>query len=285
LTTDSDLLVLSVEKDLASPPDPGRPYPASWEFSRLYLEADGYAAVQSEPIPFDEDWADEYNRANQVEIEFPNVPSVIESRGTTREIEIILREPGERYLCFVDDDRKPVAGFKVSTYLYFSRSNHCAVPMGERLLAEGTSGRDGCLVVPDGQFEYRFDFESGPYERAGFDFLENGGPWELVSYLSDRVTVISLHKWRKQPLEMFVTRDGVPAVNETLAGWHVACTCWCGDEPIAETDKNGRISLREFYPEEWESVSIFFGPQIGKVWEADPKRFPIDQVIRVDWNE
>ena len=143
-----------------------------------------------------------------------------------------LRKPQERYLQFVDDEQWPVPGVVVTSHLFFSHANHCAVSMDERFLAEGISVQDGRVQIPDGDFEYLIYFEKPSYWLSGFDQFNppfGASPWEYLTYLEGQEIMVGLHKLTKQPLRMVVTRDGVPAADEILWGWWIGCTCFCGD--------------------------------------------------------
>ncbi len=110
--------------------------------------------------------------------------------GETKEIELILREPQERYLLFVDDNQEPVSDVKVKTYMFWSNSNHCGAPSGANFLTEGHSDEQGRVMIPDGEFEYLLEIEQAS-DQLETDSRFN--PMSPTMYLSSPETVIKLH--------------------------------------------------------------------------------------------
>jgi hypothetical protein len=250
----------------------------------LYFEAKGYTAVRSEKIWFIGSQIGVDEPDDEVVIEFHNGPRARILKGEKQEIELILREPQERRLRFIDDSQNPVPGVKVRSYMFWSSSNHCGNPQGANFLAEGVSDEEGFINIPDGEFEYLLEFEKPLYHLK--EPMKGIAPMRLITYLSNQEIVIELHKLNKKPLELFVQKDGEPQPNKTLYGQWIGCPCGLCEHEIAVTDENGKISLDEFYPEEWEWLFFIKGDQFGAgSWQANPKEFSGTEVIEVELSE
>lgn len=282
LTTESDLLVLALNDDAVPIQSEGQF--GYWSAYRLYVEAEGYAAIESEPMSLigTPGWTSEEEPATEVVVKFPNNPPLTVQAGETGEMDLILRKPRARTLRFVDDDRAPVQGVEVTSYMYETGANRCGSPWG-RFLAEGISDKAGRVAIPDGDWEYILWFDKPGYHRQEFQgYYTLWGPMELVTYLSSEETVIPLHRLRKQPLRMLFRSNGVPLANEPVYGQWIGCRCSLCEELLATTDEAGRIEMDEFYPEEWAFLFVF--GQDGFDWESDgdPKEFPAGEVIEVE---
>lgn len=283
LTVESDLLVVSLDKNTMPPPDYEHAQ-GDWRDCRLIIEADGYVTVQSRTMHCI-GMVSQGGPATQAIVDFPNGPRVEVPQGETREIELTLRKPQERYLRFVDDDQEPIQEVTVTTVVFYSNDNHCGWWINDHL-AKGTTDQDGRVLIPDGDFEYGLRFDKPLYLLRE---PESPYPMSFIGYLSSTETVVKLHRMTKQKLEMLVTKDGQPLANATLSGDWIFCPCWCyGGMEIATTDENGRILLTDFYPEEW--YSIFFWPDGAEwyIWEADPAELSGDEITHVelpDWND
>lgn len=275
--TADDLLVLPLEEDSVRSYWPWT-VGDLWHEYRLYIEADGYVSMMSKPMSFI-GMETRPGLATQVVVEFHNRPKVTISEGETVEAVLTMRRPQSRYLRFVDDDRKPVSGVGVTSHMFWTNANHCGIPTAT-LLADGVSDEDGRVLIPDGDFEYAFELSKPFYHLRDWD---KDGPMYLVTYLSDHETAVELHRLQKQSLEMIVQKDGTPLSNETLFGHWIGCPCGLCAAEIATTDENGRISVDDFYPEEW--AFIYFRAKEKLTWEADPKLFSGGEVIEVELSD
>jgi hypothetical protein len=266
LTTKSDLLVLSLEKDSMPPPDYNYAQ-YDWEHCILYVEAKGYVPVQSKPMECI-GMETGCGPSTQVAIEFPDGPAIEIRKGETGEIELRVRKPQDRYLRFVDDDQEPVPGVQVTSGIFWTNANHCA-HWTVGWLGEGPSDQEGRVAIPDGDFEYALAFEKPFYHLKQNNVAD---PMALITYLSDEETVIELHKLQKRRLEMTVLMNGKPLVGETLWGAWIGAPCGLWEQELATTDENGRIVIEDFYPEEW--IEIFLWPYDADrpVWSADPQQ-------------
>lgn len=283
LKTQGNLLVLSLEKEQLRQTWPEDGWVRAENYF-LYLEADGYVSVRSKPMYLIGAKTQTGELAEKVVIEFHQGSKTTILKGETKEVDLMLREPQDRYLVFVDEAQHPVSDVKVKSYMFWSNSNHCGYPSGSTLLAEEISDKEGRVAIPDGEFEYLLEFEKELYhlkEQPLFD------PMKLITYLSTQEIIIELHSLNKQPLEMVVKQNGIPQPNKKLYGQWIGCPCGSCPHEFATTDEKGRISLDEFYPEEW--LWIYFlneGPlEDGHAWSTDPKEFSGTEVIEVELPE
>jgi hypothetical protein len=255
----------------------------------LYLEARGYAPVQSEEFHWlGAPGPTSGSRLSRTEIAFQSGERVTVGEGEDAELELTLREPGPRSLRLVDDRGKAVQGVRVTSFVFWSAWNHCGVLSGVKRLGEHASDAEGRVPVEDGDLEYAFllgeilERHYGLKDAASFVHRN----WEdadeyFVTRLHVRETTVRLHRHRAVPLNLRVSRNGIPAREETLWGQPAACHC-AGDcvVSVATTDKDGRIRISEFYPEEW--AVIFLGNNDERLWEVYPDKLPSTGVVPVD---
>ncbi|MBN1933346.1 MAG: hypothetical protein JW934_01710 [Anaerolineae bacterium] len=278
LTSENNLLILPLEEELI------RSYWNSdvrgyWHDYGLYIEAEGYVSVLSKPMYFIGTEQNFGDISTKVVIEFPNGPKAEIREGQTVDIELTLREPQSRSLCFIDDDQSPVAEIGVVVYMFWSRANHCGALMEPLLLAKEISDENGCVPIPDGDFQYTLELEKPFYHLKN---PVNVGPMALDTYLTDQETVLELHKLRKQSLEMIVRKNGQPLANKILLGQWIGCPCMLCSVEIATTDVSGRIFVQDFYPEEWSFIFFQAEEGGGIAWEMDSKALSGIQLIQVE---
>jgi len=172
--------------------------------------------------------------------------------------------------------------------VFWSAWNRCAVLSGLKRLGEHVSDAEGRVPVEDGDLEYAFllnELLERHYTlKDAASFVDAN--WEdtdqyFVTRLRGRETTVRLHRTRPVPLNLRVSRNGMPARDETLSGQPAACRR-AGDcvVSVATTDKDGRIWISEFYPEEW--AVIFLGNEDERLWEIYPDKLPSTGVVRVD---
>jgi hypothetical protein len=275
LITESDVLVLPLSKEamrLYLSDDIQR----EWEFYRLYVEAEGYAAVASQPMRL---VGEGDTPPPWVLVEFSEETKARLPKGHVLEMELVLRESQSKYLCFADDNDQPVPGVEVKSYVFWATLGHCGALQGE-LLAQDVSGQDGCVSIPDGEFQYAFELWK-PHFHLNIPSWD--GLMRLITYLPDQRTVVSLHRLRKQPLEMIVQRNETPVADVALEGQWFSCPCGLCAVSIATTDEEGRISVEDFYPEEWSY--LFVRGEDEFLWKADPRRFSGTKVVVVELRE
>lgn len=246
----------------------------------LYIEAAGYAPVRSAPFGPPGKWAGSPGEAG---LSFPGGESMTLSRDKTMEAVVVLRRPVKRSLMLVDEDG-PAKGVTISTYMYWSSSNHCARLSGARLLDTTASGGDGMVEVPDGDFEYAFEIAADDMGLVLRDPKLSEYPGRLITSLKDERTVVKLHRRKSVKLTMRVTKNGVPAAGEALYGCMAdcpggVCASCCG--PLATAGPDGVINLPVFYPEAYKSIYVPAADG-SRLFEADLGKLSLERPIEVD---
>jgi len=132
----------------------------------LYIQADGYASVRSEPflwIGAVDIESGKAKRVSELKINFPDGSGITVPEGENRKSKLVLRKPQARYLRFIDDEGKSVSGVSVTSSMFWSASNHCGFLNGVDLLDESVSDAEGRVLVPDGDIEYVFELQKPHY--------------------------------------------------------------------------------------------------------------------------
>jgi hypothetical protein len=191
---------------------------------------------------------------------------------------------GPRSLLLLDDDGRPVSGAEVTSYMYWSSSNHCARLSGARLLGTAVSDADGVVEVPDGDFEYAFEIAASDMGLVLSDPELPEYPERLVTTLRGEETVVNLHRRKSVTLTMRVLKSGVPVAGQMLYGCMAdcpggVCASCCG--PLSASGPYGIITIPGFYPESYKS--IYITDDSGEnLFEADPGKLSLERPIEVD---
>jgi len=265
--------------------DPDKPYTYDEAFAYIdeafiYIEADGYAPACSGAFRFP---GNSGVSPGYTVVLLPGGATVKVKDGEGMHATVAFRRPERRSLLLMDESG-PVSGVTVSTYMYWSSSNHCARLTGARLLGMSVSGGDGVVDVPDGDIVYAFEIAADDMGLVLADPELPEYPERLVTTLADEKTVVKLHRRKKVALTMRVTKNGVPVPDETLYGCMAdcpggVCASCCG--PLSTTDAYGVISIPGFYPEAYTSIYIQSADG-DKIFEADPRKLKLDGPIGVD---
>lgn len=248
----------------------------------LYFQADGYAAVRSDPFLWLGSHGPPFGPPVTVcEIKFPRGKKITLRERDSAEMELVMRKPRPKTIRLVDDDGNPAVGIPVNSYMFWSDSNHCGHLSGADLLGRSKSDLQGRVVIADGDFEYAIELERGRYT------LKSPGavpilPPRLLTFLDSSETIVKLHRWVRRTLDLRLSRNGMPVPGQVLVGRLADCPCGaCAGQIGGVSDSQGMIRIPEFYPEEWEYV--FFENQRGQlIWKADPRQWPKDRTIEVD---
>lgn len=226
---------------------------------RITLRADGYEAVASDHF----EWLK--GPGDRTSIRFPGGRTVPIAGGRTEVVTIPLRRPIARQLRIVDRAGRPVSDAKITIRETLARTNHCGVPEGETLF-EGPVGADGGVPLPEGQREF-----SVSVWKPHFAYVPR------TPYVSDWLdgrfdspdAVITIEKMERRTLQLEVRHsDGTPAVVRLMGSW--AAGCMFSGVPIGKTDQRGRLTLEEFYPEEFSNIGVEVPG--GATWLFDPRK-------------
>ena len=245
--------------------------------ARLLLRAAGCAPVVSRLFVWPGGLQDAGGaKVTAAKIAFPAGPAALVSVGSTKKLAVKFRRPGVRVLRFVDDDGSAVADVKVRTYVFLTNANHCGHLEGEPL-GESRSDVLGRTTVSDGDFEYAFELEKDHFvlrEPQSPDY-----PMALIRELAEHETTIELHRRRARTLELAVRTASGPAAGAELEGCLSGCpggTCGACCGVIASADRQGKIRLEEFYPEDYTKISI--SDDRGDALSGDPREIASGQV-------
>lgn len=255
----------------------------------LLLQADGYAAIRSEPFrwmggggPPNSSFV---GRVVQTTIRIPKGRRIVVPEGESVEAEVVFYKAIPRFLRLMDDRGKPVQGVRVTSFAIWSASNHCGALETRESVATHVSDRDGRVPVPDGNFEYAFlldlDTQRQALQPAA---LDAEGSTDKQSYftgrLVDKETQVVLHSLRVVPLTLRVWTANKPDSGEILWGRPEPCPCGgaCVTK-LATSDGDGWLRIPDFRPEKWSGV--FFGDEDRPLWEVDPGKLPRTGVISV----
>lgn len=117
----------------------------------LYLKASGYASVVSNPIH----WigTETGGLGKNVVISFPRSKITAVSIGQKGSLTVSFRKPNDRFVKLSDGKGNPMAGAKVKTYVYWSKSDNGDLN-GADFLGEGISDATGRVPIVDGDFTY-----------------------------------------------------------------------------------------------------------------------------------
>jgi len=253
----------------------------------LYVQAEGYAPVRSEPFLWLGSRAGDRGRdADVVTIDFRQGLPARLREGERAERTITLRRPRPRRVSLVGDDGRPLGGVRVLAYMFWSASNHCGVLRGAEPLGEYVSDEAGGLMLADGDFEYALMLEEsrsafrlppGPGVTAVIQHL--GSPTSgdylstLVSFLQPPNTTFRVHRFARRPLHARILCGGRPVAQVTLMCSLANCGCGACSGPLGTSDAMGRIVVDDFYPEEIEELFIC-GPDGKRTWQMSRRALP-----------
>jgi len=235
--------------------------------ARLILQAEGYAPVVSKPFL----WMGGVETPggppkSSVDIEFLSGAWMHLEQGESKQLTVPFRRPVERTLRFLNPAGQPVPGVGVRYSLLLASSNHCGSVEGE-LLAEGSSNEAGEFNVPDADAELAFEFTKA--HHVLLNPQDPDQPMHFTGLFPGSLNTVSLREMERRPLHLQIT--GLEDVSGlTLSACMAACPCGACCGQIAESDAEGRIELEEFYPEEYERLTLL--DRRGQaVWQSTPR--------------
>jgi hypothetical protein len=123
----------------------------------VYLKAQGYASVCSNPIHWMGTETDGLGK--DVVISFPRSKTLALSKGQKSSLTVDFRKPVERFVKVSGVNGKPLAGVRVRSYVYWSKTDDGDLN-GADLLGEGFSDETGRVPVIDGDFTYALKIQS-----------------------------------------------------------------------------------------------------------------------------
>ena len=249
--------------------------------ARLILQAEGYAVVTSRtffPLGIENPAVGlPGTSVDTVSIQFEGMPAVLIKEGETKELRVPFRRPVPQILRAMDEHGKPLAGVRIIDRLLFAQSNHCGAVEGETLV-QGETSASGEMKIPDVSGECAFEMgDLRHYALQESRIAEI--PIVAIRQLRAPVTTIVLRALEKKGLlQLEFTNDGVPAVGLQLISCLDHCCGACCGTIEGETDQNGRVLLKDYYPEEIRLVLV---DSTGKVhWQGN-----VPEPDKSGWNK
>ena len=197
--------------------------------------------------------------------DFPAAVQVPIAGGRTEVVTIALRRPVARRLRILDRGVRPISDAKITIRETLARTNHCAFPEGETLF-EGPVGADGGIPLPEGQREF-----SVSVWKPHYDYVPRTpyvSDW-LDGRFDSPAPVITMEKLERRTLQLELRHpDGTSAVVQVMGNW--AAGCMYSGVTIGKTDQRGRLTLKEFYPEEFSGIGV--EAPGGATWLFDPRK-------------
>jgi hypothetical protein len=239
--------------------------------ARLILEARGLAPISSDLF----DWMNaagplSESTSRAVTIRFPGAAPLRIRAGARRDITLTFRRRQPRSIRLVDRSGAPVTDAVVKVWNFFANSNHMGYPEGDVLVEKGRTDADGRLAVPDGDIEYSFLIAKRHWEAVGpnADTPLN----QVVTRVSGATQTIVLRRHTRRPLLLKFQREGQPVIGLEVSGCIANCSGACCRR-LATTDTAGNLTVRDFYPEEYDRVLVpTKEDQYKSIWEIDPRK-------------
>jgi len=224
------------------------------ESAQVYVRGANLAAVQSEPFI----WPGSTGNGTFTEttIDFRSGQSAAVRIGVNREMTVVMHRPQNRSIRFLDDDGKPISGLKLSIFRFESSENHCGFLWGEELKA-GSTGADGRLTVPDGDFKYalKLDYESH-YTFTSQAFSPNDPEIFVATFLTQPETVFRMHRFEAIRLDMRVLVGNAPAMAVSFIDSRNIGICGAASGVLGSTGSDGTLLVEKYFPEERDGICI-----------------------------
>jgi hypothetical protein len=236
----------------------------------IYIKADGYAPLMSEPFAW------------------PLRPTAgIDFREgrTTRpdskasQLTVQLRRPLPRRIRFLDQHGRAFAGANVSAAAYWNTPNHCGVMAGQDTLFKGVTDASGLVDIPDVDGAHAI-----VVHEDHVVFADAASDWPVrqvatVRRLTETVTTLRVRRFEPRRLSVDITDAGRPVAGAVLWADMGFGTCAAGYGPLATADARGRISLDEFFPENWKAYWVCAGGR--QVWMSPDSELPATIILGV----
>jgi hypothetical protein len=247
-----------------------------WESGRVLIRAPGHAAICSDSFQWIGAPGPDSTSLERTLIRFPRDLEFDVARGESRRGNLNLRRPQPRAVRVVDADGSPVADMRVAIHLFWSNENHCGALSGYEQLGQGTSDENGRVVVPDGQFEYAFQFRE--HEWILDPPEETYAPMRWIGRLESETTTIRFRRKVYAPLTLRVTRGDAPVVDLGIYANLAYAGCGATWGMLATTDRDGQIMVEAFWYEGHDRIWV--EDKARKVlWSTDPRELDPTRVI------
>jgi hypothetical protein len=243
---------------------------AGYLAARIVLRATGYASIASDRFAWIgsiEDPNDFANRASQpARVRFPTQDPWVFHAGTSRVVTMTFRRAEPRRLKLVDQSGKGVPGATVTVIELMARSNHTGHPEGPVVVQRARTDERGMVAVPDADLTYAFRVAKSHHQLIG----DVDGVLEMR--LTAPITRVPLRRLARRPLRLAFVGRPVDVAKIPVRACVINCSsgeACCG--PLGETDAQGRLTIEDFYPDEFESVFVP-GEGTTRRWEIEPRK-------------
>ncbi|RPJ64357.1 MAG: hypothetical protein EHM23_00635, partial [Acidobacteria bacterium] len=253
----------------------------AWAEAQILIKAPGYAPIKSDPAPWFRIVDREADCVRRASVRFPrHEPFEIEI-GESVVRDFRLRRPQQRSIRAASEDGRPISGWPVEAFMFWSNENHCGHPSGIDFLTKAFTDENGAIQVPDGEFEYLLSFpELRDAEIVGNSEYDNFRH-QVIRRLEEPIVPIIIRRWQPVTIGLRFTMDGKPIAGQHLSGSVRGCPCGACSGPLGETDTDGTVKL-ELHRERYQSLTLG-GPEYDKVfWEVDPLIFRTSQLVEVE---
>lgn len=222
--------------------------------AQIFVRGKNLAAIQSEPFVWP--GSGRNGISEETRIDFRGGRSAAVRTGDNAEMTVLMRRPENRRIRFLDEEGKPIVGLKVSIVRFESSQNHCGFLRGEELKA-GTTGADGRLTVPDGDFMYalKLDFWSH-YNFTSQTFSPDDRDNFVTVFLTQPETVLQLHRMEAVRLALRVFVGEAPAIGVSFTDSRNIGICGAASGPLGNTDSNGSLLVENYFPEERDGICL-----------------------------
>ncbi len=238
----------------------------------LYFEAEGYAPIRSNEFA--------WPGSSDTVAENPATKTLDLGRGARVELEsgkelrlnVVFRKPGKRSLRFLDETGAPMPGVEFTHGAFKVIEGHCGVASAIEDYGSRVSDRDGRADIRDADVEYLIEVRKNRFGVVTPKPYSNPDTDAIIARLPSEETIVVLHRWVRMPLEFNVLRDSKPVGKGLLTGMLAVYPCGKCDGPLATSDKNGIISVADFYPEEYEYIAFpgeSGGRELWKLTQAE----------------
>jgi hypothetical protein len=224
----------------------------------LYLVADGYAPIRSNVFmwPGVSGYPTESEATGTIDLGRGAKADL--TLGKDVHLNVVFRKPGKRVLRFVDEAGQPMPGIKFTYGPFEDERNHCGFVGTIEDYGQCETNLQGLAEVRDADVEYLLTINhvncSVRSPKPGSFTYPIGD--QLNLRLSSEETTITMHRWLRMPLEFHVFRGGKPVDQAGLFVMLPGCHCGGCGGTIATTDKDGRVIVPDFYPENYEYIAF-----------------------------
>jgi len=235
----------------------------------LYFAAEGYAPIRSNEFAWPGSGARVDGSPATKTIDLGRGARVELEAGKDLRLNVVFRKPGKRIQRFLDESGAPVPGVKFTHGPFKTNQNHCGAASAIEGYGRRVSDGEGRADIRDADLEYLIEVEKDKFGVVTPKPDPGSNPHIdiVIARLPAEETVVVLHRWARMPLQFQVLRDGKPVSKQRLSAMLAHCPCGACGGPLATSDENGKVSVADFYPEEYESIAFLDESSDRALWK------------------